>query len=92
MDFSLSPEHKRIQALSQELAADFEMRTAVHDRDASAPRENYAALQRAGLFGFFGHALRARRWPRVVRPQRLPLICTPRLWVLSSMIPLLRQR
>jgi len=29
MDFSLSPEHKRIQTLSQELAADFETRTAV---------------------------------------------------------------
>ena len=70
MDFSLSSVHKRIHTLGQELAADFETRTAVHDRDASAPRENYAALQQAGFFGltvpqelggwgggFFGHVL-----------------------------------
>jgi alkylation response protein AidB-like acyl-CoA dehydrogenase len=51
MDFSLTTDHLRIQALCRELAADFATRAAAHDRDASAPAENYVALRKAGLFG-----------------------------------------
>jgi alkylation response protein AidB-like acyl-CoA dehydrogenase len=51
MDFSLTPEHLHIQRVCRELAADFATRAGTHDRDASAPRENYEALRQAGLFG-----------------------------------------
>jgi len=51
MDFALTEDHVRIQALCRKLAADFATRAAVHDRDASSPLENYAALRAAGLFG-----------------------------------------
>src|SRR5262245_18443165 len=50
MDFSLTADHLRIQAVCRELAADFAIRAAAHDRDASAPAENYEALRKAGLF------------------------------------------
>jgi alkylation response protein AidB-like acyl-CoA dehydrogenase len=51
MDLALTPDHLRIQSVCQDLATDFASRAAVHDRDASAPTENYAALRQAGLFG-----------------------------------------
>lgn len=51
MDFALTSEHVRIQTIARKLAADFATRAAEHDRDASAPLENYAALQKAGFFG-----------------------------------------
>ena len=51
MDFALTEDHVRIQALCRKLAADFATRAAAHDRDASSPLENYAALRAAGLFG-----------------------------------------
>src|SRR5262249_59833691 len=51
MDFSLTADHLRIQAVCRELAADFATRAAAHDRDASSPAENYVALRKAGLFG-----------------------------------------
>ena len=51
MDFSLTPEHLRIQSICRDLATDFATRAATHDRDASAPVENYEALRQAGLFG-----------------------------------------
>jgi alkylation response protein AidB-like acyl-CoA dehydrogenase len=51
MDFSLTPEHRRIQGLCRALATDFATRAAAHDRAASAPVENYAALREAGLLG-----------------------------------------
>jgi alkylation response protein AidB-like acyl-CoA dehydrogenase len=51
MDFSLTADHLRIQAVCRQLATDFATRAAVHDRNASAPVENYDALRRAGLFG-----------------------------------------
>ena len=51
MDFSLTPEHLRIQGICRELAVDFATRAATHDREASAPVENYEALRHAGLFG-----------------------------------------
>lgn len=51
MDFALTEDHVRIQTLCRALAADFAARAAEHDRDASSPVENYAALRAAGLFG-----------------------------------------
>lgn len=51
MEFALTPEHKRIQTVAKELADDFATRAAEHDRDASPPNENYAALREAGFLG-----------------------------------------
>ena len=51
MEFALTAEHKHIQAIARELAADFAIRAGEHDRDASPPVENYAALRDAGFYG-----------------------------------------
>ena len=51
MDFSLTADQQQIQSISRELAMDFTTRAPMHDRDASAPVENYEALRTAGLFG-----------------------------------------
>jgi alkylation response protein AidB-like acyl-CoA dehydrogenase len=51
MDFSLTPEDRRLQGMCRELATDFATRAAAHDCAATAPVENYAALRAAGLFG-----------------------------------------
>jgi len=51
MDFELSPEHKRIQEICRRLASDFALRAAQHDRETSAPVENYARLRQEGLYG-----------------------------------------
>lgn len=51
MDFDLTAEHQQIREVSRGLAADFATRTAQHDRDASLPVENYAALKREGFYG-----------------------------------------
>ena len=50
MDFALSAEHIELQALCRELAPVFAERADRHDRDASAPNENYETLREAGLF------------------------------------------
>jgi alkylation response protein AidB-like acyl-CoA dehydrogenase len=51
MDFSLTEEQKRVQAVCRELTKDFATRAAEHDRNASLPVENYQALCQAGLYG-----------------------------------------
>ena len=51
MEFALTSDHRRIQTVARELAADFATRAAEHDRDASPPNENYAAIREAGFFG-----------------------------------------
>jgi len=51
MDFHLTPEHEKIREVSRRLAADFATRTAQHDREASLPVENYAALKQEGFYG-----------------------------------------
>ncbi|HVN30269.1 MAG TPA: acyl-CoA dehydrogenase family protein, partial [Candidatus Binataceae bacterium] len=51
MDFELSREQQRLKGLARELAQDFATRAAAHDRERSAPLENYAALRDAGMFG-----------------------------------------
>ena len=50
MEFGMTPELKRIQTISRELALDFAKRAAEHDRDATTPFENYDAIRKAGLF------------------------------------------
>ena len=49
MDFQLTPEQQRVQNKYRELAADFATRSAVHDRDASHPIENYDQLREEGF-------------------------------------------
>ncbi len=51
MDFQISEEHKLLQQRCRRLAEDFATRAAIHDRDASNPVENYAALRREGFYG-----------------------------------------
>ena len=51
MQFSLSPEHLALKATCSELAREFGERAARHDREASAPEENYRALKDSGLYG-----------------------------------------
>lgn len=51
MDFRITAEHKKIREISRKLAADFAIRAAQHDQEASLPVENYAALKREGFYG-----------------------------------------
>lgn len=51
MDFALTAEQQQIQRICRELATDFATRAVIHDREASAPVENYEALRNTGLFG-----------------------------------------
>jgi alkylation response protein AidB-like acyl-CoA dehydrogenase len=44
VDFGLSDKHKELQRRCRALAADFALRAAEHDRDASHPAENYRRL------------------------------------------------
>jgi alkylation response protein AidB-like acyl-CoA dehydrogenase len=54
MDFQITAEAEELQMRARRLAEDFATRAATHDREASSPMENYAALQREG-FGSLGH-------------------------------------
>lgn len=49
MDFGLSDGQKRLQERCRVLAADFALRSAEHDRDASHPVENYRRLIEEGF-------------------------------------------
>ena len=51
MEFSITPAQRDLQERARRLAADFATRAAQHDRDASDPVENYAALREAGFYG-----------------------------------------
>jgi len=70
VDFGLSDEHERLRRRCLELAADFAIRAAEHDREATHPTENYARLREEGFLalsvpkkwggagvGFLGHTL-----------------------------------
>ncbi|HWI66743.1 MAG TPA: acyl-CoA dehydrogenase family protein, partial [Symbiobacteriaceae bacterium] len=48
---TMTPALKRIRSLARELAADFRTRTAGHDRNRTAPAENFRLLAEAGLTG-----------------------------------------
>jgi alkylation response protein AidB-like acyl-CoA dehydrogenase len=51
MDFHISEEQRDLQRRARCLAEDFATRAAQHDREASDPVENYAALRDAGFYG-----------------------------------------
>jgi alkylation response protein AidB-like acyl-CoA dehydrogenase len=51
MDFRITDAQRRLQEKARTLAAGFAERAAEHDRDASQPIENYAALREAGFYG-----------------------------------------
>jgi alkylation response protein AidB-like acyl-CoA dehydrogenase len=51
MEFRVTDEQRDLQRRARCLAEDFATRAAQHDRDASDPIENYAALRSAGLYG-----------------------------------------
>src|ERR1700675_548121 len=50
MEFHITEDQRRLQERCRSLAADFASRAAQHDREASHPLENYAALCDAGLY------------------------------------------
>ena len=50
MEFHISEAHRDLQHRARALAADFATRAAQHDRDATDPVENYAALREAGFY------------------------------------------
>ncbi len=58
MDFDLSAEQRHLRDRCLELAADFAVRSAQHDRDASHPTENYQRLRQEG----FLHLTIPREW------------------------------
>jgi alkylation response protein AidB-like acyl-CoA dehydrogenase len=51
MDFRITEPQRDLQRRARCLAADFATRAAQHDREASDPVENYAALREAGFYG-----------------------------------------
>ncbi len=50
MDFQITAEQRQLQQRCQELAATFATRSAMHDREASHPSENYAILREEGFY------------------------------------------
>jgi alkylation response protein AidB-like acyl-CoA dehydrogenase len=50
MEFHIGEAHRDLQQRARALAADFATRAARHDRDATDPVENYAALREAGFY------------------------------------------
>ena len=51
MEFRITEQQRDLQERARCLAKDFATRAAQHDRDASDPLENYAALRTAGFYG-----------------------------------------
>ena len=51
MHFQITEEQRKLQERARRLAEDFATRAAQHDRDATDPVENYAALRDAGFYG-----------------------------------------
>lgn len=49
--FELTAEQQRLKGVARELAQDFARRADVHDRERSAPVENFALLREAGFYG-----------------------------------------
>jgi alkylation response protein AidB-like acyl-CoA dehydrogenase len=49
VDFRITEEQERLQQRCRRLAADFAIRTAEHDRDATHPTENYERLREEGF-------------------------------------------
>jgi len=61
MEFRITDEDRALQERARRLAEDFAARAAQHDRDATDPVENYAALRDAG---FYGSTSPSPRWQR----------------------------
>lgn len=51
MEFHVTEQQRDLQQRARCLATDFAARAAQHDREASDPLENYAALRAAGFYG-----------------------------------------
>ena len=51
MEFRITEEQRELQQRARSLGQDFAARAAEHDREASDPVENYAALRDAGFYG-----------------------------------------
>jgi alkylation response protein AidB-like acyl-CoA dehydrogenase len=51
MEFHVTDDLRRLQEHARRLAGDFATRAAQHDREATDPVENYAALRDAGFYG-----------------------------------------
>jgi alkylation response protein AidB-like acyl-CoA dehydrogenase len=51
MEFHITEAQRRLQERARCLAEDFATRAAQHDREATDPLENYAALREAGFYG-----------------------------------------
>jgi alkylation response protein AidB-like acyl-CoA dehydrogenase len=51
MEFRVTEAYRALQERARQLASDFATRAAQHDREASDPVENYAALREAGFYG-----------------------------------------
>jgi alkylation response protein AidB-like acyl-CoA dehydrogenase len=51
MEFRITDVQRELQERARSLARDFATRAAQHDREASDPLENYAALREAGFYG-----------------------------------------
>src|SRR5262245_31551500 len=51
MEVHATAAQRDLQHRARRLAAEFATRAAQHDRDASDPVENYAALREAGFYG-----------------------------------------
>jgi alkylation response protein AidB-like acyl-CoA dehydrogenase len=50
VDFALTSDQTKLQDVCRGLARDFASRAGEHDRDASSPLDDYAALREAGLY------------------------------------------
>ena len=92
MEFHITEDQRRLQERCRSLAADFASRAAQHDREASHPLENYAALRDAGLYalniptelggagvGLLGYSLAAEELARAAHRPRCRSTCTCRL-------------
>lgn len=51
MNFTFTEKQQQVIDLAKELAVDFRTRAAEHDRDRTAPEENYEILKEKGLYG-----------------------------------------
>lgn len=84
MKFQISQEYKQLQQRSRRLAQDFVTRVAEHDREASHPLENYAALRREGFNVMYRKRRTAGELDCLATSRRL------RNWPKAALLPLFR--
>ena len=51
MDFRLNERQQKVVDICAKLSKDFATRASQHDKDRSAPNENYEKLREAGMYG-----------------------------------------